>query len=389
LRIGVLSPSYPPNVEPCGVGDFTQRLVPELSRAGVEAVILTGLDYRGAERSGGAKVVRVARRWTPGALRRVALLAREEGLHALLVQYVPGLYPPGARWIWVLPLAMRALSPGIPAVLSMHTVGVSSAGSVLRAGALIASAHAILSTNEEVTRLIGRYMRPALGKTREIPIGANVEPPPGGAAAREEARRRVRQEAGLGPGDAVIAHFGLYYPGKGAEEVLQAAAALRAEGRRFRLFMVGGGRVGDEGYLASLKERGRALGLGDEVVWTGYLPPERASGILLGADLFLAPYAGGISSRRGSLMAALAHGLAVVSTPSRIPTRHFREGENFASVPFGDAGALAGAVSALLDDPARRERLAAGARELAARFAWPAIARETRDFLLSVLRRQP
>ena len=84
-------------------------------------------------------------------------------------------------------------------------------------------------------------------------------------------------------------------------------------------------------------------------------------------------------------MAAIAHGLPLVSTPSKIETRYFRAGENFAPVPFGDARALAVEVSALMDDPARRDRLRAGAGALADVFSWPSIALRTRDFLDAVL----
>ena len=163
----------------------------------------------------------------------------------------------------------------------------------------------------------------------------------------------------------------------------------KKQGRVFRLFMIGARRPDDGGFYERLQARGRSRGLGEEVVWTGYLPEGEVSALLLGADLFLAPYEGGISTRRGSLMAALAHGLPVVSTPPRVPTQHFRAGENFAQVPFVDASALAGTVAALLDDPARRERLARGASELAGRFAWPAIAERTREFVTGLLRKTP
>ncbi|MEE9276228.1 MAG: glycosyltransferase family 4 protein, partial [bacterium] len=384
-----LSPSYPPNREPCGVGDFTRMLVPELVRAGAEAAVFTGLDYRGPRESGGVSFLPIARDWTPRALVRLARAAREEKVHALLVQYAPDLYPPGGRWICLLPLVMKALSPGIPVVLSMHTLGVSTLGSMARAGLLINTAHAVLSTNEEVTHLIGRRLRPVLRKTWEVPIGANVEPAAADAAAREGPRRRVREEAGLAPEGIVLAHFGFYYPGKGVEQILEAAGRWREEGRDFRLFMIGGRRSGDGGFYPALQERARALGLGEEVVWTGFVDNARVSEILLAADLFLAPYEGGISIRRGSLMAALVHGLPVVSTPPRAPTKYFREGENFAAVPFGDAEALADRAGALMEDAEARARLRAGAEDLAARFRWPAIAEGTRAFLHSVLAGRP
>ena len=73
-------------------------------------------------------------------------------------------------------------------------------------------------------------------------------------------------------------------------------------------------------------------------------------------------------------MTGIARGLPIVSTFTKIPTWYFREGENFTAVPFGDAGALAAKVEALMDDPETRARLCAGTEALAASFAWPAIA---------------
>ncbi len=389
MRIAILSPSFPPNLYPCGIGDFTTRLAPELKRLDVESVIFTSSDYGGPAVCGQIPVRRIARRWTPGALAHLARAAREEKVHALLVQYAPDLYPPGTRWVCFLPLVMRILSPGIPVVLSIHTVGVSTFSSMVRVAMLMTSARAILSTNEEAIHLIGKYLKPLLGKTLEIPIGANVEPPPGWESSLKTVRGRVRTEWDIPPDASLLAHFGFYYPGKGAEQILEAAAKWKAAGRAFRLFMLGGDRFPESGYYKNLQSRACAEGLEEEIRWTGYMEGSRLSEILRASDLFLAPYEGGISSRRGSLMAGIAHGLPIISTPSKIPTRYFREGENFAAVPFGDAGALAAQVEALMDDPAARARLRAGTEALAASFAWPAIAGRTRAFLLSVLRSAP
>ncbi|MBT7855951.1 MAG: glycosyltransferase, partial [Nitrospinaceae bacterium] len=141
----------------------------------------------------------------------------------------------------------------------------------------------------------------------------------------------------------------------------------------------------DGGFYPELQDRGRKLGLNDDVIWTGYVTPEEVTEILLAADLFLAPFDGGISSRRGSLMAAIAHGLPVVSTPPKIATRYFRAGENFAQVPFGDAVALADEVASLMDDPERRNLLREGSEVLSGVFSWSDIALRTRDFLEALL----
>jgi glycosyltransferase involved in cell wall biosynthesis len=92
----------------------------------------------------------------------------------------------------------------------------------------------------------------------------------------------------------------------------------------------------------------------------------------------VAPFDAGASIRRGSLMAGLAHALPVVSTVSPVASAYLRDGDNLALVPPRDPAALAARLAVLLASPAQRARLAEGARKLAARVAWPAIAEETR-----------
>jgi glycosyltransferase involved in cell wall biosynthesis len=120
-----------------------------------------------------------------------------------------------------------------------------------------------------------------------------------------------------------------------------------------------------------------------------------ASGYLLAADAAAFAFRDGASLRRGSLLAALAHGLPTVSTtvghagqesgPRRGPMATavarpalaapvLRDGENLLLVPPGDAAALAAALSRLAGDVGLRARLAAGARALTAALAWPRIA---------------
>ncbi|MBT3350416.1 MAG: glycosyltransferase [Nitrospinaceae bacterium] len=386
MRIGILSPNYPPNREPCGIGDFTKMLVPELVRAGVEVLVLTSEGYSGPEHSDDARVICVAQDWNFSSLRKISRVVRDEKIDALLVQYAPDLYSSFSRWIHFLPMAMKLLAPGVPLALSMHTIGGPTFASKAGAGIMLAASSAILSTNEEVTYLIGKYMPWRLKRLWEVPIGANIEPFGGQDGAREEAaRRKVCEERKLSDEGMILAHFGFYYPGKGAEQMLEAAARWKDAGREFRLFMIGGRRSDDGGFYPELQDRGRKLGLNDDVIWTGYVTPEEVTEILLAADLFLAPFDGGISSRRGSLMAAIAHGLPVVSTPPKIATRYFRAGENFAQVPFGDAVALADEVASLMDDPERRNLLREGSEVLSGVFSWSDIALRTRDFLEALL----
>jgi D-inositol-3-phosphate glycosyltransferase len=76
-------------------------------------------------------------------------------------------------------------------------------------------------------------------------------------------------------------------------------------------------------------------------------------------------------------MAALAHGLPIISTQPPRPNRALRNGENILLVPADDASAAAGAAERLISGPDLRSRLAHGAKELAQSFTWERIAAET------------
>jgi glycosyltransferase involved in cell wall biosynthesis len=188
-----------------------------------------------------------------------------------------------------------------------------------------------------------------------------------------------------------VAYFGFLNASKGGRALVDLLARLRGSGRDVRLLMIGG-RTGasdpsNAAYLAELEADLARAGLNDRVHWTGHLPPAEVSAWLHAADLVVLPYAEGASYRRGSLLAALAHGRPVVTTrPAEPPPGALaglaaedippalEDGVSVRWVPPGDPGALADAVAALLADPAQAARLASGARAVARWFDWPVIA---------------
>ena len=212
-----------------------------------------------------------------------------------------------------------------------------------------------------------------------IPIGSNIHPaPPPGYD-----RSVWRAQAGVGDGEILVAYFGFLNESKGGEELVRALAALRRQGLPVRLWMVGA-QVGtsdptNQTYLGRVRALIASLELEPIVHWTGYLDPAEVSAALLGADLAVLPYRDGVSFRRGSLMAALVHGLPVVSTFPARPLAEVIDGENMALVPPGDADALAARIAALAADAGARRRLSEGARTLAGQFGWEAIAARTAE----------
>lgn len=82
-------------------------------------------------------------------------------------------------------------------------------------------------------------------------------------------------------------------------------------------------------------------------------------------------------------MAALLHGLPVVTTRGEYLDNRFVDGENMYLVPPGDSEKLADAFVELSSHPSLRERLAQGAKALYhAHFSWDAIASQVADVAL-------
>jgi glycosyltransferase involved in cell wall biosynthesis len=115
----------------------------------------------------------------------------------------------------------------------------------------------------------------------------------------------------------------------------------------------------------------------DRVQWTGYVPAEQVSAALLSADAVVLPYRDGISFRRGSLHAALAHGCPIVSTIPRVSLKELQEGENVLLVPPEDPEAVRQAAGSLHRNPELRRRIGQGARTLAEQFTWQHIIERT------------
>jgi glycosyltransferase involved in cell wall biosynthesis len=172
----------------------------------------------------------------------------------------------------------------------------------------------------------------------------------------------------------VVGHFGPY-------DRLQAGDIERlvpwlAESRpSFRVVMLGHGSTS-----AVERLRLKAPHLGRQLHATGPLDAAALSRHLQVCDVIVQPYVDGASTRRTTLMAALAHGVPTVTTVGRLSESFWRESGAVSTVPAGDVQAVVEATVALAADPARRRELSVAARALyAARFDIAHIVTAMRD----------
>ncbi len=159
-----------------------------------------------------------------------------------------------------------------------------------------------------------------------------------------------------------LAWAGRVVSGKGLETLVEALAVLetdRPDGRRPTLLVLGDGP--QRARIAGLAE---TLGVGDRIDWRGFVAERPAYlDALAGADIFVFP-----SPAEGFpkvVLDATAVGLPVVASPVGA-LAELAGARLLVPVAPGDAGALAGAVTALVQDPAGTAELRERARSFAA-----------------------
>ncbi len=238
-----------------------------------------------------------------------------------------------------------------------------------------------------------------IAKLHLIPIGSNIIP----GLPDDYDRGSWRARYDIDAGDILLSYFGLLNSSKGVETLLAALGGLLESIPRTKLLMVGASIGASDltnvAYEQRILELIEDRGLQDVVRFTGYLPPSEVSASLAASDICVLPFRDGASFRRGSLMAALAHGLPIVTTDfpdgsgtrtedafSRLPRLVHRE--SCLLVAPADEKALVGAIMELADSPQLRKKLSEGALGLARSFAWERIARETVEMYHSILGRR-
>ncbi|MEK6706995.1 MAG: glycosyltransferase, partial [Bdellovibrionota bacterium] len=203
-----------------------------------------------------------------------------------------------------------------------------------------------------------------------LPVGANIEPVPDQKMSSPD----VKKMAQIKSSRKIIIHFGGSHLSHGFLHMFHSFEEAR------KIF------VGDDPVLLFVgmtqHEVDQKLGetgmshIKENVIGIGYLGPEEASCWLAAADLVLAPFLDGVSTRRGSMMAAFTHGKAMVTTSGR-NTDPLLPWNSFCSiVSVDDVDGFKKEVIRLLGNQRSAEELGVCAKKYYdCHFSWPVIAR--------------
>ncbi len=371
---------YPPMQG--GIADYTARLAAHLRPLNVAARVLISRKYPVDAPSApdGTPVHAALSGWGRRSWGEIRRWLAQNPTDALHIQYQAAAFDLEG-WVNWLPWFLRRFPRRPKIITTFHDLRIPylfpKAGA-WRWRAVLALAKfsdAVICTNAGDAATLRRF--PWGARVSEIPLGNNVPvaPPP------DFNRAAWRRKLGLTDESLALAYFGFLNESKGGEDLIAVLEALVRQGQDARLLMIGGD-VGDSdpanaAYARRVRETIAARGLAARIIPTGYVPLPEVSAHLLAADVAVLPYRDGVSFRRTTLLAVLAHGLPVVSTVPAVDLPQIVDGANMLLTAAGDVRGLTAAVGRVAENADLRLRLQSGARELGAAFSWTAIAADT------------
>jgi len=283
----------------------------------------------------------------------------------VLLQYNPFCYGRSGFAPGVVRDVQRLSRRGIPVAVMVHEAwididggksGVIGLWQRAQLRALLRFASRVMASTEAIARELG-------AGAVHVPVGSNITPAGSDAVTGPGA---AKQELGLG-GRFTLGLFGRGNPSRALDYADAAIAAIAQ-------------RLGSE-HMAVLNLGAGAPAVRAPAGVTVRRPgPQAAAELsrhLAACDLVLLPFTDGLTTRRSTLMAALAHGRPVLglSGPRTDAVLVRRAGDALLLSPLGDREAYARAAAQAAVDRDRLQQVGAAGRLLyESEFDWPVVA---------------
>lgn len=167
---------------------------------------------------------------------------------------------------------------------------------------------------------------------------------------------QLRQQLGFGPADVVIGKVARLFKLKGHADLFAVAPEMMRVCPRIKFLL-----VGDGPWRERFRNQVRVLGLENQVVFAGLVPPERVAALIGVMDVVVH-----LSSREGlarALPQAMAAGKPVVAYDADGAGEVCHDGETGFLVPAGDTTRVRERLLQLAESPELRETLGRQGRE--------------------------
>ncbi len=250
--------------------------------------------------------------------------------------------------VWRLRRAMARLKPD--AVIAHGNRAIN----LLRPAARGLAPFVAVNHSVNVKRTIGADFVIAINEDMRARLIAAGQPPARVAKLFNMIRKPEALPAPGAPrAPPVVGAMGRFVPKKGFDVFLSALAQLKAQGRPFRAVLAGAGEI-----EPALKRQAAALALDDALSFPGWIHDKAA--FFREIDVFAFPSSHDVCPV--VLLEAFLWAKPVVLTDCPGPREISADGVDSLLFPIGDAGALAGRIARVLDEPGLAERLGGAAQ---------------------------
>lgn len=370
MKICLVNGAFPPIND--GIGDYTAKLMGNLKNRNVEVYLITSDEKQVRDGMRGVpspRIYPIIKKWNILGMLAIVSLAKKHNFNIVHLQF------PSTRYqrtfsLCLLPLFLRMFVRGIRVGVTFHEFSVSYPINRLRQFILALFSHRVIITDEDGFNQFCGLLPWGKKKLAVIPIGSSID------VFDYDTRERVDflKKLGLSEKTVIVSFFGVVHSNKGVECLLKAASRVISDGFPLHLVFISQLDSRGNAYHSRVEELIDFLGIKKSVFWTGYVAPEDASRLLSFSDICALPFTDGVTLRRSTLMAALTHRKAVVSTRSgRYIPRELVDGSNILLVPINDTYRMAEAIKLLCGDDKLRRRLEEAAGCLAKSFLWSKI----------------
>ena len=320
MKIALVTGPCPPRG--CGVGDYTACLADALKRISLDAQVIQAGDWR-----------------LIGALNVRDTLQHFDLVH---IQY-PTL---GFGY----KLGPHALSLLRSCLVTIHEASQRRIWRKLSLLPFMVRPKHVIFTSDFERRFVTRRIPWVARISSIIPVASNIR-------TLIQERQRTLSE---------IVYFGLISPGKGLELIVELSRLIKSGGLALRVRIIGRPRSKHEEYLEKLRSVTAEL----PVIWDLDLSEEEVAERLASSAVAYLPFPDGASERRTSLKAALANGVAVITTLGSHTPETMKSSLRFSKSP---KEALIAACS-LIESKEERTKLAKNAAKYLRECTWERVA---------------
>ena len=366
MKIAIVCPNYPPAYFEGGIAHYSRLLADHLKLRGHQVFVITSSEYsysnvKGKE-SEAVQRIFIRGPWNHNSIEAFKKVTAKEKIDALILQYSPSSFKITFRIKW----AISKFSCN--KITAFHTLWGEGFDRIIGVLNLIGTKK-IVATNSEIMSILKKRLPFLLKKTYWIPIGSNIP-------------NNFCKETENLCDSKLISYFGMLYSGKGLDLILDVLEGLNRKNYNYHFKFIGGGMLNHESYekafLAKIKQRN----LSENVSCSGLISENEVSKWLIKSRFVFLPYERGLSDRRGSLMAAIEHGKAVLTAPPAVAMHLFKNGENILWPKHPTLNEYIKLSEKMLNDDELISRLEKGAEELSNNFRWQKIATAYESALL-------